>query len=142
MDKVRIGIIGVGGMGSGHCASMGQIEEAEFTAVCDVDAPTLKQVSEKYKVPGFGTATELLDSGLVDAVVIATPHYFHPPIAIEAFSKGIHVLSEKPLAVTVSAADAMIAAAKAAGKKFAVMYQMGSEPPNIAARKVIESGTL
>src|SRR5437763_9125809 len=110
MDKVRIGIIGTGGMGSGHCASMEQIEEAQLSAVCDIAPEVCESVSAKYGVPGFQSAEELMDSGLVDAVIIATPHYFHPPYAIAAFQHGIHVLSEKPIAVTVSAADEMIQA--------------------------------
>ena len=141
-DKVRFGVIGTGGMGSGHCNMIPQLPETRLTAICDTEPSTRETMARKYEVPGFATHTELLDSGLVDAVVIATPHYFHPPIAIEAFSKGIHVLSEKPLSVTVSAADAMLAAARASGKKFAVMYQMRSEPQNIAARKIVESGAL
>ncbi len=142
MDKVRIGVIGVGGMGSGHCASMAQIEEAELTAVCDIDPPTLERVSEKYRVPAFPQADHLLDSGLVDAVIIATPHYFHPTIAIEAFRRGLHVLSEKPIAVTVAGADAMIQAARESGKKFAVMYQMRALGRVRAAKKVISDGLL
>lgn len=141
-EKIRFGVIGTGGMGSGHCSMLPVIPETELTAICDIDPKTRETIATKYNVPGFATHTELLDSGLVDAVVIATPHYFHPPIAIEAFSKGLHVMSEKPLAVTVADADAMIAAAKASGKKFGVMYQMRSEPQNQAARKVIESGRL
>jgi predicted dehydrogenase len=141
-DKVRFGVIGTGGMGSGHCNMIPQLPETRLTAICDVDATTRENMARKYEVPGFATHSELLDSGLVDAVVIATPHYFHPPIAIEAFSRGLHVLSEKPLGVTVSAADAMIEAAQKSGKKFAVMYQMRSEPQNIAARKIVESGAL
>ncbi len=141
-DKVRFGVIGTGGMGSGHCRTIPSIPETELTAICDINPDTRAALSEKHGVPAFATHTELLDSGLVDAVTIATPHYFHPPIAIEAFSKGIHVLSEKPLAVTVSAVDAMIAAARASGLKFGVMYQMRGEPQNQAARKIVESGVL
>jgi predicted dehydrogenase len=140
--KVRFGVIGTGGMGSGHCEMLPQIPETTLAAVCDIDPKAREAAAAKSGVPTFATHTELLDSGLVDAVVIATPHYFHPTIALEAFKKGIHVLSEKPLAVTVSAADAMIAGAKASGCKFGVMYQMRSEPPNAAARKVVESGVL
>src|SRR5437868_1241748 len=124
MTSVRIGVIGIGGMGTGHCASMDQIEEARLAAVCDIDPAAAKLASEKFGVPGFESADELLDSGLVDAVIIATPHYFHSPYAIQAFKRGIHVLSEKPIAVAVSAADKMIAAAKSSGCKFGVMYQM------------------
>jgi predicted dehydrogenase len=141
-EKVRFGVIGTGGMGSGHCNMIPQIPETHLTAICDIDSNTRQSLAAKYNVPAFATHTELLDSGLVDAVVIATPHYFHPPIAIDAFRRGIHVLSEKPLGVTVASVDAMIRAARESGKKFAVMYQMRSEPQNIAARKVVESGQL
>lgn len=140
--KVRFGVIGTGGMGSGHCDMIPQIPETTLAAVCDLDPKAREAAAAKSGVPTFATHTELLDSGLVDAVVIATPHYFHPTIALEAFKRGIHVLSEKPLAVTVSAADSMIAGARASGCKFGVMYQMRSEPANIAARKIVESGVL
>ena len=124
MEQLRLGVIGIGGMGSGHCASMDKIKEARLAAICDIDPEITNAASEKYGVPGFGRAEELIDSGLVDAVIIATPHYFHPPYAVYAFERGIHVLSEKPIAVTVSAADEMIAAARKSGCKFGVMYQM------------------
>lgn len=142
MDKVRIGIIGVGGMGQGHAATQEQIEETELTAVCDSDEGVMKEVAEKYGVPGFVKHEELLDSGLVDAVIIATPHYFHPPIAIDAFRRGLHVLSEKPIGVTVKAADEMIAVAKETGLKFAVMFQMRTEKSYRIARKAIEDGIV
>src|ERR1051325_6502585 len=118
LKKVRVGVVGVGGMGSGHCATMSTIEEAQLTAVCDINPETANEVGAKYGVPHFADSTALLESGLVNAVVIATPHYDHPPIAIEAFKNGIHVLSEKPIAVTVSAADEMTSTAKASALKF------------------------
>ena len=103
-------------------------------------------MAAKHGVPAFSTHQELLDSGLVDAVIIATPHYFHPPIAIDAFARSIHVLTEKPLGVTVSAVDAMLAAAKKAreeaGIKFGAMFQMRAEPQNQAARQIVASGQL
>ena len=64
----------------------------------------------------------------MDAVIIATPHYFHPPIAIEAMKAGLHVISEKPMAVQVSQADEMIQAAKETGKVFGVMFNVRSVP--------------
>lgn len=142
MDKVRMGVIGVGGMGSGHCNMIPKIPETELTAVCDVEPSTLEAITAKHGVPGFATHEELLDSGLVDAVVIATPHYFHPPIAIDAFKRGIHVLSEKPLGVTVSEVDKMIQAANESGLKFSVMYQMRAEPASIVAKQIIDEGQL
>jgi len=142
MDKVRVGIIGTGGMGQGHASYVNELEECQLTAVCDIEPEVCKQVSEEHGVPGFEKHIDLLDSGLVDMVLIATPHYFHPPIAVDAFERGIHVLSEKPIAVTVSAADEMIAAARKSGCKFGVMYQMRSEPVYRAARKLVEDGAL
>lgn len=141
-DTVRFGIVGTGGMGSGHCNMMAQIPEAKLAALCDVNPDTLQPLAAKYDVPAFATHQELLDSGLVDAVIIATPHYFHPPIAEDAFAKGIHVLSEKPVGVTVGAVDKMIAAAKASGLKFGAMFQMRAEPQNQAAKQIAASGVL
>jgi len=142
MEKVRLGIIGVGGMGQGHAAMQEQIEETELTCVCDIDEATCKRVAEQYGVPGFTRHEDLLDSGLVDAVLIATPHYFHPPIAIDAMRRGLHVLSEKPIAVTVKAADEMIAAARETGVKFGVMFQMRTERSYRIARRAIEEGIV
>lgn len=142
MDKVRFGVIGVGGMGAGHCGRMASIAEVQLTSVCDIVPEVADQVAKKYDVPAFYNAEALLDSGLVDAVIIATPHYFHPPIAIEAFRRGIHVMSEKPIAVTVSAADAMIRAAKESGCKFGVMYQMRSMARWQFARQIVAEGRL
>jgi len=142
MDKIRIGVIGVGGMGSGHCGSMNLVDEAELTAVCDTDPTTLAQAEEKFGVPGFARHEKLLDSGLVDAVIIATPHYFHCPIAKAAFGRKLHVLSEKPIGVTVSAADEMIRAAKQSGCAFGVMYQMRSLGRVQTALKLVREGRL
>lgn len=137
-----MGVIGVGGMGSGHCAWMHKIEEARLSAVCDTDPGALAAAQGKYSVPGFSSAISLLDSGLVDAVIVATPHYDHPEIAIEAFQRGIHVLSEKPIAVSVDRADAMITAARESGSRFGVMYQMRSTGRFQAARRIAEEGRL
>ncbi len=142
MDIVRFGIIGVGGMGFGHCASMNQIEEAHLAAVCDTNYAALKEAKSRYRVPGYDNYEALLDSGLVDAVIIATPHYFHPPIAEAAFRRKLHVLSEKPIGVTVSAADAMIRAAKESGCVFGVMYQMRSLERVRTALRLVREGRL
>jgi predicted dehydrogenase len=142
MDIVRFGIIGTGGMGNGHARNMPSIPEVRLTAVCDIDPAALQAAMDDYEVPGFATHTELLDSGLVDAVLIATPHYFHPPIAIEAMKKGIHVISEKPMAVTVSAADAMIKTAEETGVVFGVMFQQRTLPVSQAAKKLVDGGRL
>ncbi len=141
-EKVRLGIIGVGSMGTGHAKTCGEIEEVELAAVADVNPQQAKLVGEQHSVPYFSDAEELIDSGLVDAVVIATVHYFHPPIAVRAFEAGLHVLSEKPIAVRIGKAEEMAEAAEKSGKVFAVMFQMRTTPAVRKARGLVESGQI
>jgi predicted dehydrogenase len=142
MKKVRIGIIGLGGMGQAHIENVRKIEEAELAAVSDVDAEVARAVGEKFGVPWFSSYQELSASGLVDAVIVATPHYFHHEVAVCAFEHGLHVLSEKPLAVTVSQADSMLNAAKKAGKLLSVMHQKRTEPIVLKMRELVSSADL
>lgn len=142
MEKVRLGVIGLGGMGQGHLENIRDILETQLTAVSDVDTEITKKISEKYKVPGFTNYEDLLKSKLVDAVIIATPHYFHPEIGIAAMKRGIHCLSEKPIAVSVFAADRFVEQAQESGMVFAVMYQERALPQIRLARKIMESGRL
>ena len=142
MEKVRFGIIGVGGMGQAHAKNIQEIEETQLTAVSDTDKKTAEKVSKEYKVTGFTDYKELLTSGLIDAVIVATPHYFHPEIGIAAMEADVHVLTEKPIAVSVKAADSLLEAAKRTGKVFGVMYQSRSLPAIRVAREIIESGRL
>lgn len=142
MKKVKIGVIGLGGMGQGHIGKIREIPEAELAAVSDVDAETTRRISQERKVPGFIDYKKLIESGLVNAVLIATPHYFHPEIGIAAMEKGLHCLSEKPIAVSASAADKFVEAASRNKRVFAVMYQQRTFPEIRLARKIIESKRL
>lgn len=144
MEEVRLGVIGCGGMAQGHMKYFEKIERLKFAAAADVHQPNLDKVVETYpEVKAFNTAEELLDSGLVDAVLIATPHYFHPPLAMAAIDRDIHVLVEKPIAVTVKAADQMNAAAAAKPKLvYAAMFNQRTNQTYIEARRLIQEGTL
>lgn len=142
MAQVRFGIVGTGGMGSGHAKAMQSIEECKLVAVCDTVPEVAQAVGEQYGIPCCTDYHDLIDRDDVDAVVVATPHYFHPEIAIYAMEKGKPVMSEKPIAVTVSEADAMVAAAKRTGTPFAVMYQLRADPVWQAAWNLVKSGQL
>ncbi|MEJ5296388.1 MAG: Gfo/Idh/MocA family oxidoreductase, partial [Fimbriimonadales bacterium] len=143
MKHVRFAVIGAGGMGTGHCRFITErVPEATLTAVCDRHPERAQAVAEQFGVPFFADATELFQSGVADAVLIATPHYFHAPIAIEAFQHGLHVLVEKPLCVAVSEADRVLEAWQQSGKKFAIMYQQRMRPENRVARQLIEDGLI
>ncbi|MHB9033849.1 MAG: Gfo/Idh/MocA family protein [Anaerolineae bacterium] len=140
--KIRYGIVGVGGMGSGHAKALQSIEEAGLAAVCDIVPEVAERIGTLYNVPWCTDYHKLIERPDVDAVMVATPHYFHPEIAIYAMEKGKPVISEKPISVTVSAADAMVAAAKRTGVPFGVMFQTRTEPIWRAAREIVESGRL
>ena len=126
MEKVRIGIIGIGGMGSNHAISItkGMVPDMVLTAVADVRPSRLDWAKEN--LPGdvvtFLDGRELIDSGKCDAILIATPHYFHPEFVIYGLEHGVHVISEKPAGVYTKQVREMNEAAKKSDKTFAIMF--------------------
>ncbi len=146
MDKVRFGVIGIGNMGSGHVKNLWnkQIEHAELTAVCDINPAKLDWVKEMCgdSVAYFTDYKDLLASGTVDAVMIATPHYFHPIIGIDAFKAGLHVLSEKPIGVYTKKIVEFMDEAKKSGKAFGIMYNQRTDKYYQKMREIVQSGEL
>ena len=143
MDTVRMGVIGLGNMGSAHAAYLaaGGVTGATLGAVCDTDAGRRSMI--KADVAKLATVAELLSSGAVDAVIVAVPHYDHVPITLAAFSAGLHVLCEKPVAVSVSAARKVNdAAAKVPDLKFGVMFNQRTNPMYQKLRELIADGEL
>lgn len=131
MNKVRYGIIGVGNMGRAHAFSLlNEVKGAELTAVCDISPERLEWAAEQLPehVLRFSTAEELFTSGSIDAVLISTPHYDHPPLAIEALKHNLHVLIEKPAGVFTKAVQEMNDAAAQSGRKFGIMYNQRTNP--------------
>ena len=143
MNNVRFGIVGLGNMGAFHVETFSNITGASLEAICDAVPKNLERAGQKTKAKQFSSYQEMLDSGLIDAVLIATPHPFHPEIAITAFDRGIHVLCEKPLAVTVKQGRAMLDAAQRKPQlKFGVMFQMRTTPLYRKIRELITDGEL
>ena len=143
MDEVRLGVIGCGGMGRSHMGTFKDIPRLKFTAASDTVADNVKTVVDGHGVEGFDDADALLDSGLVDAVLIATPHYFHPQYSIAAFQRDIHVLTEKPVSVTAkAAADVNAVLESKPGLKYAAMFQRRADPTWQRVKQIISSGQL
>lgn len=146
MDKVRVGVIGIGNMGSSHALNLfnGEIPNAELTAVCDTNPERLKWAGENFgeKVQKFDNAQALISSDVVDAVMVATPHYDHPPLAIEALKKGLHVLIEKPAGVYTKQVREMNEVAEKTDRVFAIMYNQRTNPLYQKMRDLIQSGEL
>jgi len=111
MKKVRFGVIGLGNMGGPHanwCANEGG-RDVTLGAVCDIVAAKAREHGQKHGVPHFTDAVEMMDSGLIDAVIVATPHYWHSPLVIHAARRKLQVLCEKPVESRIGRARAMVA---------------------------------
>jgi predicted dehydrogenase len=141
MDKVRIGVIGLGAMGKYHTTYLreGKVNRCELTAVCDAFESALKGFED---LKCFTDSAEMIRSGEVDAVLIATPHYFHTTTGIDALENGLHVLVEKPISVHKADCERLIAARKGAHQVFAAMFQMRTEPVYKKMKQLIETGEL
>lgn len=145
MNILKFGIIGIGNMGSAHlsCLKNGYIKNAIVVAACDIDTEKCKSVTKKYPdIHIFNSAEELIKSGKVDAIIIATPHKYHSDIAISALKQGINVLVEKPVDITVSKAKLLNDIAKKSGKVFGIMLNQRTNPLFVKAREIVKSGQL
>ncbi|MDB5083437.1 MAG: oxidoreductase [Bacilli bacterium] len=146
MDKVRIGIIGFGNMGTGHATylSKNEVSGAEFTAVCDVSPARLQYAKDNFGADllTFDNAEALFASNSVDAVIVATPHYDHPRLVIEAFKHNLHVICEKPAGVYTKQVREMNEAAAKSDKVFSMMFNQRTNPLYQKLRDLISSGEL
>jgi predicted dehydrogenase len=142
MDKVRIGIIGVGNMGSHHAKTLqeGKIKGAVLAAVADADPKRLEAWTD---VKRCCPRESILNSAIVDAVLIATPHFDHTTLGIAALKARLHVLVEKPISVHKADAEKLIAAYKATrGLVFSAMFNQRTDPHYTRVRKLIQDGEL
>ncbi|MBR5441844.1 MAG: Gfo/Idh/MocA family oxidoreductase, partial [Clostridia bacterium] len=143
MSKVKLGIIGVGNMGSSHIRNYlkDTMPEIEITAVADIKPDRLEWAREQLpEVKTFDSASALMDSGEVEAVLIATPHYDHPPLVIEALNKGLHAMSEKPAGVYTKQVREMNAAADKSDKIFGIMFNQRTNCLYRKAHEIVHSG--
>ena len=145
MDCVRMGIIGIGNMGSGHAQNLfaGKVNGMVLSAVCDIKPERIEWA--KQNLPGVATfddATKLMDSGLVDCVLVAVPHYDHPRLVIEALGKGLHAISEKPAGVYTKAVREMNEFALKQDKVFAIMFNQRTNYVYRKMKEIVASGEL
>ena len=150
MEKLRYGIIGVGKQGSKYALILttGLVKNGTLTAVCDIEEERIKWAKEKLEPKGvkvFSDYKEMVESGLVDAVLVETPHYDHPEIAKYTLSKGIHTLIDKPAGVFTKAIRELneYASEKAKdGVKFGIMYNQRTNPLYKYAKELVEAGRI
>lgn len=144
MGKVKIGIIGIGNMGSGHSFSIvdGKVPEMELVAVADVRESRREWAKEN--LPGdikiFEDGDSLIESGCCDGVLVAVPHYDHPRFVMKALEHGLHVISEKPAGVYTKQVREMNEAAKKSDRVFAMMFNQRTNHVYRKMKEIVESG--
>ena len=140
MSKVRLGIVGLGNIGKFHTGYLleHKISRCELAAVSDAHKPNLDAFALKG-VPTFDTCEEMIRSEKIDAIVVATPHFLHTTLGIDALENGLHTMIEKPISAHKADAERLFAVAKAhPDQVFAGMFQMRVEPRYLKIRKLIE----
>jgi predicted dehydrogenase len=141
-SRVRVGIIGCGRIAINHVQALQRIDGVDVNAVTDVDVDRARLFARSYAVPrAYADAEEMLASGL-DAVTVCSPHAAHEAGVLAAARHGVHVLCEKPIAVTIDEADRMVRATDKAGVLFGVLFQRRFWPAAARVRRAIDDGLL
>jgi len=146
MDKIRIGMIGCGGIARGHVKRLLEIPEAEIVALNDTSEASIARIKEAIPeikdLPVFEDYREMLDKVPMEAVEIATPHTLHFQQAMDCIDHGCHMVLEKPMVCTIEHAHKLIAHAKEKDRIIVLSYQRHFQPQFRYMKKVIEEGQL
>jgi predicted dehydrogenase len=142
MQEIRWGIIGCGVIAPFHAESVTDSEYANLAAVCDIDVATGEAFAEQYGVPFYQDYRQMLSEGVIDVVSICTPSGLHSEMAIAAAEAGVHILCEKPMAITIPQIDAMMDAVEKAGVKLEVIFQRRTYETTQRVRQAVQAGAL
>ena len=142
MGNVRVGLVGIGGMGGCHFGNYAEIKGAELVAVCDVRYDMAKEKVGDKNINVYDSLEKMIANENLDMIDICTPSYMHKDMAIELLNKGYHVLCEKPMTISANDAKEVIEATKKTDKNFMVAHVVRFMTPYAYLRGVIESGEL
>lgn len=145
MRKIKLGVIGLGNMGSSHIRniSSGLCPEIEVKAICDIKPDRVTEM--KKAVPDaaeFNNAVEMMDSGLIDSVIICVPHFQHPGLAIDAMKRGLNVMCEKPAGVYTKQVREMNEQAKNSNVVFGMMFNQRTNCLYRKMKELVDNGTI
>jgi len=136
----QLALVGCGRISRNHFEALARIDGLTLSAVCDVVPERARAAGEQWGVPWFASYDEMLEKAESDAVAICTPSGLHPQHGIAAARAGKHVISEKPMAITLSAADDLVQACDAAGVHLFVVKQNRLNPPVQIVKRAIDRG--
>ena len=141
-DKVRLGIIGLGWIGTTqHARAAVQIEGCQLVAVSDVN-PSAEKTAEQFHARFYPDCREMLDKEKLDGVVVATPTHLHASIGVECAKRGLHLLMEKPIASTLEESDKLIEAARENKVRLLVGHHRRFNPYVEEMRRIVTEGQL
>jgi predicted dehydrogenase len=142
MDKIRIGVIGLG-IGRHHIRGYRSHPNAEVTAIADLDAARLAEIGDQYGIEKrYPSGEEMIAQEELDVVSIATPNKFHKPLTVAALEAGCHVLCEKPMAMNAGEAREMLAAARRAGKRLMIDFSYRFSEQSQVLKSQVDAGVL
>jgi predicted dehydrogenase len=143
VDKVRLGLVGLGNIGTLHLGNIERQPKVELTAVCDLVPEKAYATAEKYGCKAYLDSAAMLNDRICDAIIIGTPHYAHTTIGIAALQSGHHVLVEKPISVHKADCERLIAAHKANKELvFAAMFNQRTDPYYKKIKEMVDGGEL
>ncbi len=140
--RIRVALLGCGRIAHVHAGYLRQVPEVEFVGAADLDAAGREAFTRRWQLPTFSDPEELLAAAQPDVVHVLTPPATHAALAVELLQAGVHVLIEKPMALTVADADLMVAAARRTGRLLTVDHNRWFDPVMQGARALLQNGEL
>ena len=140
--KIRVGVIGCGRISVMHFVSIASIEGLELVACCDIVKARAEEAALEYGIKAYTSYEEMLECEKLDAVHLCLPHYLHSKVAIYAFEKGVHVLTEKPMDIDMESAVRAVERAKELGVQFGVIFQCRYNNSARLVKEAVQSGRL
>lgn len=141
-QTLRIGIIGLGGVAKAHLQALSLLDNITLISVCDVRAEAAEEVAQRFSATAYADYRALLEVGQIDLAMVLTPASTHREIVEAVARSGIHVFCEKPIAVTLADAEAMVETCRQAGVKFFYGSSYRYLPAIIKAKELIQSGAI
>ena len=146
MSKVKVGIIGCGGIANGkHMPALSKLNDVEMVAFCDIVLERAEKAAKDFGAAGakvYENYKEMLEDKSIEVVHVLTPNLYHSPITCDALDAGKNVMCEKPMAINSAEAKKMLDAAKKSGKKLTIGYQNRHRPDSLFVKGEVEAGNL
>jgi UDP-N-acetyl-2-amino-2-deoxyglucuronate dehydrogenase len=142
MEKIKTGIIGCGKIAVTHANALKAVPESDFVAAFSRSREKAESFAAKYNIKGYSNLDEMLEKSGVQAVIICTPHPFHKDPAVKCMKSKVHVLTEKPISISLKDADEMIDESQKNKVKLGVVGQRRFFPASLRVKEAIESGKI